>query len=388
MNTNFAGLHLGDPSSLIFGGNPIATPPKPAPAAAASGGGDALIDLSGVSGVVAAEPRPAAAEGEWESFAAPQPPAPVPSSAPTSPNARADVGGFTDEDAFLDMDGEDAAWVRSYAAATRCFVSPLTRAVQTAAFVVERHPGALGASRTPLDTPASTPSTPGADRDFAATASETEGHGTCPPARRKFERLSSAHSARGGPGDGSVVLLRSAREIKSTVGSNDVVGIEQGGGILDRCATKLRDVLGPAEEGRVADDAMDAFAARCDVNDAIGQWWTAQSDTDGAVALASRFDDFFDALRFDPHESVLLVGHSLFLREIMRRFASPSLEGDANDVVTKLREYKLQNCGCVGVDVAFDENLGTPTVVDARMMFGSACVGKASKYEAIGAGAE
>ena len=71
-----------------------------------------------------------------------------------------------------------------------------------------------------------------------------------------------------------------------------------------------------------------------------------------------------------------------------RRFASPSLSGDANDVVTKLREYKLQNCGCVGVDVAFDENLGTPTVVDARMMFGSACVGKASKYEAIGAGAE
>jgi broad specificity phosphatase PhoE len=268
--------------------------------------------------------------------------------------------------------------VRSYAAATRCFVSPLTRAAQTAAFVVERHPGALGASRTPLDTPASTPSTPGDD----------EGAGTAPPPRRKFERISSEYSARGGPGDGSVVLLRSAREIKSTVGSNDVVGIEQGGGILDRCAAKLRDVLGPAEEARVADDAMDAFAARCDVNDAIGQWWTAQSDTDGAVALAARFDDFFDALRFDPHESVLLVGHSLFLREIMRRFASPSLSGDANDVVTKLREYKLQNCGCVGVDVAFDENLGTPTVVDARMMFGSACVGKASKYEAIGAGAE
>ena len=41
--------------------------------------------------------------------------------------------------------GGDDDWARSYAAAERCFTSPLTRAVQTAALILHAHPGALGA---------------------------------------------------------------------------------------------------------------------------------------------------------------------------------------------------------------------------------------------------
>ena len=125
-----------------------------------------------------------------------------------------------------DVDYDD--WVQSYASAGRCFTSPLTRAVQTAAIVASQHPGRLGG--------------------------------------------------------GGVMFLRSAREIKATVGGLDTVGIEQGSGILDRCATKLSEVMPAAAAAAL----MQRFAPDVDVNDAVGQWWTAQDDVDTPAELSER----------------------------------------------------------------------------------------------------
>ena len=206
-----------------------------------------------------------------------------------------------------DVDYDD--WVRSYAGAGRCFTSPLTRAVQTAAIVATQHPSGLGG--------------------------------------------------------GGVVFLRSAREIKATVGGLDTVGIEQGKGILDRSAAKLIEVMPAAAAAAL----MERFIPDVDVNDAVGHWWTSQDDVDTPAELHERMDDFFESMRFDPCDVVVVVGHSLFLQQMLRRFMSPELSSAAPELARSLKESKLQNCGCLGLDVSFEAETGTPSIVNAKFMF-------------------
>ena len=215
-------------------------------------------------------------------------------------------------------------------------------------------------------------------RTPAVGSGAVRGFGVLPAAAappRRYESLVAADVARGvardagaaSPGDGRVVFLRGAREIKSTVGSFDTIGIESGGGALDRAAKKLGEVIPEAE----ADAAVESLAAATDVNDAVGQWWTPKDDADGAADVAARIDDVFETLRFDPEDVVVVVGHSLFLRAVARRCVAPELAATAPDLVENLRQNKLENCGCVGMDVEFEGDGGAPVIVDARLMFGS-----------------
>lgn len=125
-----------------------------------------------------------------------------------------------------------------------------------------------------------------------------------------------------------------------------------------------------------ADAMMDRFATRVDVNDAAGHWWTSQDDVDTPAELSTRMDDFFESMRFDPCDVVIVVGHSLFLQQMMRRFVSLQLAEAAPELARGLKESKMQNCGCVGLDVAFEEETGTPSIVDAKWMFGTRCASK------------
>lgn len=81
-------------------------------------------------------------------------------------------------------------------------------------------------------------------------------------------------------------------------------------------------------------------------------------------------------MRFDPHDVVLVVGHSLFLQQMVRRCASPRLENVAPELTRQLKESKLQNCGCLGLDMEFDEEDGEPSIIDAKLMFLTRCVSK------------
>lgn len=261
--------------------------------------------------------------------------------------------------------GGDDDWARSYAAAERCFTSPLTRAVQTAALILHAHPGALGAPASSAAA-VSSPALDGAvDGRFETLAASFEGDPRAPA-----------------PGDGRVVLLSAAREVKSTMGSFDTIGIERGGGVLDRALAKFRELFaGNDVSASAAANAVASLAAKLDVNDCVGQWWTPKDDVDTSDDVDERVDDVFDALRFDASDVALLVGHSLFLQRVARRFISPRLFESNPELATGLKERKLNNCGCVGMDVEWDETTGTPSIVDARLLFGSV-VGKA------GAGAE
>ena len=107
------------------------------------------------------------------------------------------------------------------------------------------------------------------------------------------------------------------------MGSFDTIGIERGGGVLDRALAKFRELFaGNDASASAAANAVASLAAKLDVNDCVGQWWTPKDDVDTSDDVDERVDDVFDALRFDASDVALLVGHSLFLQRVARRFIS------------------------------------------------------------------
>ena len=222
------------------------------------------------------------------------------------------------------------AWWRSFGDVTRCFSSPLTRAAQTAALFL------FASGKT-------------------AKAAED-------PAARKDEPF--------------VVLSRSLREVKSTMGSLDTIGIERGAdGILRRAAEKLRDAChGGVPDAAYADAAVAAMRAETDAGDAFGRWWTSRDDVDSREQMDERVDDFFETLRLEASDAVIVVGHSLWFQHAVRRLClragSRAFVEREKDAARALTSEKIGNCACVGLALAFDAATGEASLEDAAFLLG------------------
>jgi len=227
------------------------------------------------------------------------------------------------------------AWSRSFGDATRCFSSPLTRAAQTAALFL------FASGKT------------------AKTRRED-------PAARKNMDMDEPF----------VTLSRSLREVKSTMGSLDTIGIERGAdGILRRAAEKLRDAChGGVPDAAYADAAVAAMRAETDAGDAFGRWWTSRDDVDSREQTDERVDDFFETLRLEASDAVIVVGHSLWFQHALRRLCSRAgsrafVERE-KDAARALTSEKIGNCACVGLALAFDAATGEASLEDAAFLLG------------------
>ena len=75
-------------------------------------------------------------------------------------------------------------------------------------------------------------------------------------------------------------------------------------------------------------------------------------------------------MRFSPHEHIVVVGHSLFIRELFRELSHPSFFERAPELAAALRTQKLENCGVVCAELEFSSG-HTPPIVDAHLLLGS-----------------
>ena len=162
-------------------------------------------------------------------------------------------------------------------------------------------------------------------------------------------------------------LLRSVREIKTTFGV-DTVGCVWGEDIAVRALEGLAMHLGHDKAVRYEHD-VDAFDARS------GPWWTPIHRKDKKHDLDVRYAEFFATFSLMEFESCIVVGHSLFFREMCARFMSDELHRSKPALYSNLKTLKLKNASCVRLDIDVS-NPAAPRIVDADLFLDAEFVKK------------
>ena len=87
-----------------------------------------------------------------------------------------------------------------------------------------------------------------------------------------------------------------------------------------------------------------------------------------ALQVSARFHDFLSCMEFTEfgNTTAIVVGHSLFFRELCRRYISPALERSNPELAADLKRHKLSNASCLAIDVDFDQDI--PHIVNAELM--------------------
>ena len=90
------------------------------------------------------------------------------------------------------------------------------------------------------------------------------------------------------------------------------------------------------------------------------RWWSAVPEgAHGVAGVQQRLGDLMDQLRYAPAESIVLVGHSHFFRELLKSQLHESVEPG---LASQLRKNKLSNCGVARLELDFDTGGATPVV--------------------------
>ena len=163
----------------------------------------------------------------------------------------------------------------------------------------------------------------------------------------------------------SLHLLATAREVKTVVGL-DTIGVACGqSAILSRVHQATAPFL-PLDQ-LVPAAQVDAFQA-------ADKWWCEGKEN--KADMEHRWRSFLNTLVFfpsglliPPSASLIVVGHSLFLRDFCRKYLAPFRQD-----LAAFGLQKLSNAGCVALDLEWNPSLhqsDSPAIYDIRLLFGS-----------------
>jgi len=162
-------------------------------------------------------------------------------------------------------------------------------------------------------------------------------------------------------------LLQSAREVKANLGGLDSVGKYTGARIHEKAVEMIKGstVVRAGEY-----DAAPLERVGMDSRDVTNDWWTSERDMDSEADLEERMRDFMASVMLGPARTVIVVGHSLFLVALCRRFLGTGyLEHEAVLSKSDLREKKMSNAGCMCLDLKYSDY--EVEITRANFMFGS-----------------
>ena len=183
-----------------------------------------------------------------------------------------------------------------------------------------------------------------------------------------------------------VVLQRNLREVKSTLGSLDTVGVEVGAQnikqrakecLLKECHGSNHATPPPLTEADIR-ARVDPVELRS--NDVASKGWTPRGRYESEGSLRARTRALMGTLRHLPARSAILVGHSLLFRELLRSclldYCWVGAEEGGPETCTRedLAARKVGYAAVVAVDVTFqalpEEDNGFE-ILRVRFLFGS-----------------
>ena len=163
-----------------------------------------------------------------------------------------------------------------------------------------------------------------------------------------------------------VRLSPNARE-RLNHGSADSFGAALGAGaVRSRLVDKTAELHGgnvAAAEAALGDIPLDDLEVRT-------RWWSAVPET--KEAMAKRLEALLQQVRYEPEESIVLVGHSHHIRELLKANLHPSVAERDSEYASLLKKYKLANCGVACLDLDFGAD--GPPIMDVRLLVGTRLV--------------
>ena len=158
----------------------------------------------------------------------------------------------------------------------------------------------------------------------------------------------------------SVSLVANARE-RLNPGSADSFGCALGAEeVMARVVSKTSDLYGGDET--VARAAVGGI--ELDDLEVKSRWWSAGPEAKEGVAL--RLAAFLQQVQYSEEEVVVLVGHSHYIRELLKANLNPCIAERDPDFAARLRKNKLSNCGVARIDLDFAAD--GPSIVDVRLL--------------------
>ena len=162
---------------------------------------------------------------------------------------------------------------------------------------------------------------------------------------------------------------------------------------MDQLADKVLLDQRPDLEEKVLSVAIDLGDSAEDQ-----KWWTATVDS--KKSYHRRLEDLLCFVRYKNEHNVICVGHSLWFKAFIKRHLDKQQEvigddddelfddkddsvgsaqsdekGDSDDLMLKLSKKKVENAGCVRVDIEFsDEFQHGIKIADVRLLFGTELV--------------
>lgn len=293
---------------------------------------------------------------------------------PLNAAGKAQAEGLRDAIAAGVEIGSDDA--KALLAVDAVWCSPLTRAVQTCLIgmsPVLEHTLAAGGGSQPLLRTRTT-------GDGLAAALPFVSHVDWPQGTRPFISYAdswpqttpttltgSSNRSTIGP---SVVHLNPNLREKRNFGGKDSSGKWCGVALADGVRRQLAELY----EGDV-DTARRLNALPLGLEHVQDQWWLGSKESEQAVG--QRIDELLAQVRFSPHESIVLVGHSHYFREVCRRCRAKGC--DMTDAagraisVSDVEAKKLSNGGIARMELDWSGGEATP-VTSFRLLFGTKLV--------------
>ena len=175
----------------------------------------------------------------------------------------------------------------------------------------------------------------------------------------------------------TLILKPVVREKKSLAW--DSAGAARGDDCRMRACRKLARLPASTKpsDGELA--AMREVA--CDASETERRWWTRTFES--RAAARRRGHDLLHALSASPHATVVVVSHSIFLRELFSNFLTAAASDETRaaakgaladaevDLPRVLRTRKLPNCGVVACELVAQE--GGESAVAAMQLTNARC---------------
>jgi len=176
------------------------------------------------------------------------------------------------------------------------------------------------------------------------------------------------------PGSGELVLMANARE-KQNFGGFDSQPSAIGSGVIKRTLEELVILYQEQKNSKITSKTMvDAFRKlKFDTHEVEGRWWnpvSAESDEQ----VKGRLQEFMAQLKYSSHRNIVVVGHSHFFRAVFKEFLSDGFKEKQTDFAKQLSTLKVSNCGVVRLDLDPSITSGGP-ITHAELLLGTQLTG-------------